>query len=337
MNTTAAGSLLRYIGVMFTTESVPDVHGKTFVITGGNSGIGYEAARVLVRKGGRVVLACRDPEKMAKAAAALLAETPGAKVDQVVLDLSSLKSIEAAAKALAASHPVVDVLINNAGVMALPERVTADGFEMQFGTNHLGPFAFTARVLPLVLAAPQGRVVTVSSLLHRGGHIDFDAIPKPAVYDEGKQYSMSKLANLLFTYELNRLLQGTRAIAVACHPGYSSTNLQSVGPQMKGSAVQSALMKVANALIAQPASRGALGTLMGATDPSVQGGEYLGPVGLNHMRGPPVKSKSNEESYDAGIAKRLWEVSEKLTGVRFDFTSGAPVVSGAPGVIEGRA
>lgn len=304
---------------MFTANDVPALAGQVIVITGGNSGIGYEAAKVLLAKGGRVVLACRDAAKMSEAAKALKAST-GGQVDELVLDLASLASIEQAATKLAEMHSKVGVLINNAGVMALPERQTADGFEMQFGTNHLGHFAFTGRVLPLILAAPRGRVVTVSSLLHRGGHIDFDAIPKPAVYDENKQYSMSKLANVLFAYELDRRLRasGANAISLACHPGYSATNLQGVGPKMTGSAVKGFLMSVANALIAQPASQGALGTLFGATG-DMQGSEYLGPTGMNHMRGLPVKSKSNPESYDEAIAKKLWEVSEKLTHVTYAF------------------
>jgi NAD(P)-dependent dehydrogenase (short-subunit alcohol dehydrogenase family) len=303
---------------MFRAEDVPTLDGKIFVITGGNSGIGYEAARVILRRGGRVVLACRDRDKMATAAAALRGEVTGATVDEIVLDLASLASVEKAAAELAAKHPVVDVLVNNAGVMALPERTTDDGFEMQFGTNHLGPFAFTGRILELVLAAPKGRIVTVSSLLHRGGHIDFDAIPKPRVYDSGKQYSMSKLANVLFTYELERRLRRAKknAIAVACHPGYSATNLQHAGPKMRGSKLQAMLMSAMNALVAQPAAMGALGTLYAATG-KVDGGEYIGPTGFNHMRGYPVISKSNDESYDEGVAKKLWEVSEKLTRVTY--------------------
>jgi NAD(P)-dependent dehydrogenase (short-subunit alcohol dehydrogenase family) len=305
---------------MFTAEDVPSQDGKIFVITGGNSGIGFEVAKVLVRKGARLVLACRDEKKMAAGAAQLRALQAGAVVDELVLDLASLASIEQAAQQLAAKVPRVDVLLNNAGVMALPSRVTADGFEMQFGTNHLGHFAFTGRVLPLVLAAPAGRVVTQSSLLHRGGHIAFDDLPTPKVYDEGKQYSMSKLANVLFSYELDRRLKkaGTRAIALACHPGYSATNLQGVGPQMKGSAFMGLVMKLANAVVAQPAAMGALGALMASTG-EMAGGEYIGPTGFNAMRGPPVKARSNDESYDEGVAKRLWEVSEQLTRVTFAF------------------
>ncbi len=304
---------------MFTANDVPDQAGRVVVITGGNSGIGYEAARVLLAKNARVVLACRDEGKMKRAAQALRDEVKGGAVDEVVLDLSSLASIENAAVALAAMHTKIDVLINNAGVMALPERQTVDGFEMQFGTNHLGHFAFTGRILPTVLAAPSSRIVTVSSLLHRGGHIEFADIPRPTTYNEGKQYGMSKLANVLFSYELDRRLKAasSSSIALACHPGYSSTNLQVAGPAMKGAAVMGLLAKIANAVIAQPAAMGALGTLMAATDKTLGGGEYIGPVGMNHLRGPPVVSKSNDESYDVDVAKKLWARSEELTGVHF--------------------
>jgi NAD(P)-dependent dehydrogenase (short-subunit alcohol dehydrogenase family) len=303
---------------MFQAQDVPSVAGKVFVITGGNSGIGFEAARVLSNRGGVLVLACRDRNKMAAAAVELKAATPGATVHEVVVDLSSLASIEQGAAEVTKVAPRIDGLINNAGVMALPERTTTDGFEMQFGTNHLGHFAFTGRVLPSVLAAG-GRVVTVSSLLHRKGTIDFDAIPKPKIYNEDKQYSMSKLANVLFSYELHRRFQAanSKAIAVACHPGYSSTNLQAVGAAMKGSKVLGWLMAMSNAIVAQPATMGMLGTLYAATGTDVVGGEYIGPTGMNHLRGHPKKIRSNDESYDTAIAARLWQLSEQLTSVRY--------------------
>jgi NAD(P)-dependent dehydrogenase (short-subunit alcohol dehydrogenase family) len=304
---------------MFRVEDVPSVVGKVFVITGGNSGIGFEAARALVAKGGEVVLACRDANKMAAAATNLRTTIAGAKVHEVVLDLSSLQSIAAASTTLARLTPKVDVLINNAGVMALPERATVDGFEMQFGTNHLGHFAWTGLVLPLVMAAPKGRVVTVSSLLHRKGTIDFEAIPKPKIYDENKQYSMSKLANVLFSYELDRKLKraNSQALALACHPGYSSTNLQAVGAEMKGSRLLGVVMAMSNAIVAQPATMGMLGTLYAATGSDIVGAEYIGPTGLNHLRGYPKKIRSNDESYDVAVAEKLWSVSSQLTGINY--------------------
>ena len=306
---------------MFQATDVPDLSGKNIVITGGNSGIGFEAARVLTAKRARVVLACRDKEKMKAAADAVRKETAGALVDEIVLDLSSLASIRAGAQELG-RYPQLDVLINNAGVMALPERTTADGFEMQFGTNHLGPYALTGLVLPLVLAAPAGRVVTVSSFLHKSGHIELADIPKHRSYDTKKAYAMSKLANVLFTYELERRLRaaGSRAKAIACHPGYSATNLQGVGPQMTGAKLKGLFMSIANALVAQPATMGCLPTLYASVG-ELDGGLYVGPTGMFDMRGYPKVMRSSPESYDLDVARALWEVSEKLTGVAYAFAS----------------
>jgi NAD(P)-dependent dehydrogenase (short-subunit alcohol dehydrogenase family) len=309
--------------VTFTEESVPDQAGKVAVITGANSGIGYEATRVLAARGARVVLACRDTGKMADAVARLKRELPSATLDTVQLDLSSLAAIRRAAATLLERYPRIDLLINNAGVMAIPYRETADGFEMQFGTNHLGHFALTALLVGRVRAATAGRVVTVSSLLHRNGKLVLEDIPKPAKYDEKKAYSMSKLANLLFAYELDRRLKAgkSRALSVACHPGYSDTNLQSVGPSERGSSIGLAAAKLANRFIAQPAAMGALSTLMAATDENVRGGEYVGPTALFTLRGHPVIGTSNEASHDVAMAQKLWEISEKLCGVRFDLAS----------------
>ncbi len=257
---------------------------------------------------------------MGLAMTSLRATVPGAKVEGLVLDLTSLGSIERASKELATSHHRIDVLVNNAGVMAVPERTTADGFELQFGTNHLGHFAFTGRILPLLDHANRGRVVTVSSLLHRQGRIDFGAIPRPSKYDQRRQYSMSKLANLLFTYELERRLRqsSSTAIAIGCHPGYSSTNLQHVGPKMRGSALLAVVMRAMNALVAQPAAIGALATVMAATG-DVPGGGYVGGTRLNHLRGLPELLRSSPASYDRETAARLWNVSEQLTGATYAF------------------
>lgn len=305
---------------MFTENDVPRMDGKVVVITGANSGIGFEACRMLAGRGANVVMACRDEVRMGLAMASLRTTVPGAMVDGLVLDLTSLSSIEHASNELATSHHHIDVLINNAGVMAVPERTTAEGFELQFGTNHLGHFAFTGRILPLLDHANGGRVVTVSSLLHRQGRIDFDAIPRPRNYDQGRQYSMSKLANLLFTYELERRLRQSpsTAIAIGCHPGYSSTNLQHVGPKMRGSALMAVVMRVMNALVAQPAAIGALATIMAATG-DVRGGEYVGGSRMNQLRGLPEILRSSPASYDRETAGRLWEVSEQLTGVTYPF------------------
>jgi NAD(P)-dependent dehydrogenase (short-subunit alcohol dehydrogenase family) len=297
----------------FTEQSVGDQTGRIFVITGANSGIGFEVARVLVARGARVVLACRDAKKMAEAAQAL-----SGKVDQLVLDLSDLASIRAAAKQLAALVPHVDVLINNAGIMAIPERQTKDGFEMQFGTNHLGHFAFTGLVLPLV----RDRVVTTSSLLHTRGTWVPEDVPRPKNYNQDKAYAMSKLANVLFSNELNRRLvaAGSKVRALTSHPGYSATNLQGVGPAMTGSKGKALIMRVMNAVIAQPAAVGALGTLYAAVGAEMKGGEYVGSVGLGGLRGPPKIGKTSPAAQDLSSAKQLWELSERLTGVTYSFS-----------------
>ena len=190
---------------------------------------------------------------------------------------------------------------------------------MQMGTNHFGHFALTGRLLPALLAAPSPRVVSVSSILHTRGRIAFDDIPKPARYDTNRQYAASKLANLLFSRELHRLAKGSKLVSTGAHPGYSATNLQYVGPAMEGSAAKRLLMKVSNTLLAQPADMGALGTLYAATAPDVEGGEYIGPTGLGGLRGHPVKGPSSKASHDESVARRLWEVSEELTGVTYDF------------------
>jgi NAD(P)-dependent dehydrogenase (short-subunit alcohol dehydrogenase family) len=308
----------------FSAVDVPTQTGRTFVITGGNSGIGFEAARVLVLRGARVVLACRDAGKMRAAADALRAQTPGAQVEELQLDVSSLASIRKAAAELLTRFPKIDVLINNAGVMALPFAKSEDGFERQFATNHLGPFAFTGLVLPALRAAGKdARVVTTSSLLHKRGTVVFDDIPLPAKYDESTAYSASKLENVLFGFELDRRLKaaGVPIKSIVCHPGYSATNLQGAGPAMTGSKLMGWVMKMANAVVAQRAEIGALGTLRAATDPSLQGQEYVGSTGMRGMRGPPQLGAVSDAARDETAAKKLWEISEKLSGVNFNFAS----------------
>ena len=312
----------------FTAASVADQSRKVFVITGGNSGIGLEAAKVLVSRNATVVLACRDARKMGEAAASLRAAGAG-RVEQVVLDLSSLASVRSAATELAGRFPQIDVLVNNAGVMALPEAKSADGHELQFATNHLGHFALTGLLLGPLAASPAGRVVTVSSLLHRRGRVVFEDIPNPRRYDKRKAYSMSKLANLLFAYELERRLRaaGSTVISLACHPGYSATNLQGAGPRLTGSKVGAFFSELANALVAQPAEVGALATLLAATSPEAKGGAYYGGTSLFELRGHPEPLASSRASNDPEVARRLWEVSEQLTGVRFALEPGPARIS----------
>ena len=307
----------------FTAAAVPELTGKTFVITGANSGIGFAAAKVLAAHNARVVLACRDAAKMAAAAQLIRAESPSASVEEVTLDLGSVAAVRAAASEIARRYPRIDVLVNNAGVMFLPYRETLDGVEMQFGTNHLAHFALTGLLLPQLLAAQAPRVVNVSSIFHAMGTLAIDDIPKPRVYDEQHAYGMSKLANLLFTYELDRRAKAaqTKLLSVACHPGYSATNLQGVGPRMSGSMLMGAIMGVGNAVFAQSAEMGALPTLYAAVEPNVRGAEYIGPRAFFGMRGYPVVSQSNAASRNFDSARALWEVSERLTKVRFEFAA----------------
>jgi NAD(P)-dependent dehydrogenase (short-subunit alcohol dehydrogenase family) len=304
----------------FDPHSLGNLSDRTIVITGANTGIGFEAARLLGRAGARLLLGCRDPGRAEGAAARLRAEAPTAKVELVALDLADLASVRRAAATILDRAPIIDVLINNAGVMALPRRTTADGFEMQFGTNHLGHFALTGLLAPALLAAPSARVVTVSSGLHKRGRMDFDDLQGERSYDKWKAYAQSKLANLLFAYELERRLRaaGSRAKSLGCHPGYAATELQGRGPSMTGSKIGSAIMSIGNALLAQSAEAGAWPTVFAAVSPEALGADYIGPLGFAHMRGRPGRDRSTRRSRNEADAARLWEISERLTGVRYE-------------------
>jgi NAD(P)-dependent dehydrogenase (short-subunit alcohol dehydrogenase family) len=296
---------------------VGDQSGRVAVVTGANTGIGYHTAAVLARCGAHVVLAVRDLEKGNIALARIVAADPQADVTLQKLDLSSLDSVRAAAGALRSAYPRIDLLINNAGVMMTPKQLTADGFEMQFGTNHLGHFALTGLLLEHLLDVRDSRVVTVSSNGHRlRAAIHFDDLQWERSYDRIGAYSQAKLANLLFTYELQRRLatQHKNTIAVAAHPGSSHTELTSNLPTIFKPAVA-----VLGPLMFQGAAMGALPTLRAATDPDVQGGQYYGPDGLGEQRGHPKLVASSAQSHDEELARRLWTVSEELTGVTYRF------------------
>jgi NAD(P)-dependent dehydrogenase (short-subunit alcohol dehydrogenase family) len=303
----------------WTIQNIPEQTQRVFVITGANSGIGLEAARALAQRGATILLACRDKSKGEEAAQQLRAESPRAVVEAEALDLASLASVRDFAQKATARFPAIHALINNAGVMALPKRQTADGFEMQFGTNHLGHFALTGLLLPGLLRAPGARVVSVSSILHRRGKMNFDDLQSERSYDKNAAYGQSKLANLLFAYELQRRLAkaGKDVQSLACHPGYSATNLQGAGPKMSGSSTSALMMRISNALLAQSAAMGALPTLYAATAPEAKGGDFIGPGGLFEMRGWPKRVTSSAASHREEDAARLWEVSEALTGLRF--------------------
>jgi NAD(P)-dependent dehydrogenase (short-subunit alcohol dehydrogenase family) len=303
----------------WTADDIPDLSGKTVIVTGGNSGIGHEAARELARKRAHVILACRDLGKANEAIAEIHALLPSVSLEAMALDLASLESVHGFARAFTARSTPLDVLINNAGVMAIPFRKTADGFEMQLGTNHLGHFALTGLLLESLLAAPAARVVNVSSTAHKMGRMNFDDLQSAKGYSKWPAYAQSKLANLLFTYELQRRLAaaGKRAISLACHPGYSATNLQAVGPRMAGSRLMASIMDIGNRLFSQTAAMGALPTLYAATAPDAAGGDYIGPDGFMENAGYPKKTTSTARSHDRDAARRLWEISEELTAVRY--------------------
>ena len=295
----------------WTTTDIPDQTGRTAVITGSNTGLGFETAAALAAKGAHVVLAVRNVDKGNDAAARIGDKTPGASVAVAELDLTSLDSIRAAAEALRSTHDTIDLLINNAGVMMTPKSTTKDGFELQFGTNHLGHFAVTGLLLDRVLAAPGSRVVTVSSVGHRFARrgIRFDDLQWEREYSRVGAYGQAKLANLMFTYELQRRLQGTTTIAVAAHPGGSRTELTRNLPPLIGAAT-----RLVEPLF-QGADMGALPTLRAATDPGVLGGQYFGPAGFAEQQGYPKVVASSDRSHDVEVQKRLWAVSEELTGV----------------------
>lgn len=303
----------------WTLSDMPNQQERVVIVTGANSGIGYEAALALAGKHAQVILTARSLDKGAAAVRSIREKFPQAEITLMELDLADLKSVRNFIQAFLAKYKRLDILINNAGVMAIPKRKTVDGFEMQFGTNHLGHFALTGLLLPILKATPNGRIVTVSSGVHTSGDIHFDDLQWEKTYDRWGAYAQSKLSNLLFAYELQRQLSttGSSLVSVGCHSGYAATNLQAAGPQMDGSAFRLWMMKFANAIFAQGQDMGALTTLYAAVAVDVNGCDYIGPKG--GMRGYPVKALSNNKSYDEALAKRLWKVSEELTGVVYEF------------------
>jgi NAD(P)-dependent dehydrogenase (short-subunit alcohol dehydrogenase family) len=301
----------------WTAEEIPDQHGRTAIVTGANSGLGRIVARDLAKRGAIVIIASRDHAKGAEAAREITAGFPSSTVEAARLDLANLGSIRAFADRIRAGNDHIDLLINNAGVMAAPHRRTADGFELQFGTNHLGHFALTGLLLPL-LDEPGARVVTVSSNNHKAGRMKFDDLQGERHYSRWRAYAQSKLANLLFAFELDRRLKagGWPLISVAAHPGYSATNLQLSGPPPH----ERLVMRLSNKLFAQSAESGALPLLYAATAPNLPGGSYVGPDGTGEMRGHPVLVEATKRAHDEEAARRLWEISERLTGVAYEFT-----------------
>ena len=299
-------------------RQMPTLTGRHAIVTGANSGVGYHAARYLARAGAAVVLACRSRQKGEAARSALLQASPEARLEVQVLDLADLDSVRQFADAWNAGGRPLDLLINNAGVMNLPERrATPQGFETQFATNHLGHFALTGLLLRNLLRQAGSRVVTVASIAHKRGKLNFDDLNAERSYSPRFAYSQSKLANVVFGLQLDRRLRANQAqpASILAHPGVAVTNIVTNG---MGSGLQARIANLVVGLLAQSDDRGSWPTLYAATSPDAHGGGYYGPDGLAEIKGTPVEVKPQPHATDPEIGKRLWEVSERLTGVRYD-------------------
>jgi len=300
----------------WTFDDIPDQTGRLAIVTGANSGIGWETARMLALKGAEVVLACRNAEKGADAVERIRAESPTGKVSLEVLDLSDLDSVAAFATRFAAAHPRLDLLINNAGVMVPPLGRTKQGFELQIGTNHIGHVALTERLLPLLERTPGARVVVVASTAQSFGHIDFEDLNwERRSYKAWRAYGQSKLANMMYAFELARRLEaaGSQVRVTAAHPGWTATDLQRTA----------GVARFFNPLFAMKPADGALPTLRAATDPDAANGSYWGPKRV--MNGPPTPARASKRAYDRAVASRLFDLSEQLAGVTLGARASAPV------------
>jgi len=293
----------------WTTHNIPDLTGKVAIVTGANSGIGFETAKALAAKAAEVVLACRNLEKAGLATKEIRSMIRKAKLEIIKLDLADLASVRKFAEVFKSKYQSLDLLINNAGIMIPPFTKTTDGFEVQFGANHLGHFALTGLLMDVILATPNARIVNVSSSAHRmgTGTIDFDNLNAEKGYHPANAYAQSKLANLLFTFELNRKLVeiGSEVIVTAAHPGWTVTGLQ------RG------FLHTVSEWIGQKPGMGALPTLQAALDPDAQRNDYFGPGGFMEMRGYPRKVETSDAAKDSNLAQRLWVVSEELTDISF--------------------
>jgi NAD(P)-dependent dehydrogenase (short-subunit alcohol dehydrogenase family) len=304
----------------WTAADIPDLNSRDAVVTGANSGLGLQIALELARHNARVVLACRDTRKGDDAVAVIRESAPAAEIEVARLDLADLESVRGFADWYREHHEGLDLLVNNAGVMALPRRTTKDGFEMQLGTNHLGHFALTGLLLPALLERPGARVVTMSSGAHAMGRIAFNNLQGERRYQRWLAYGQSKLANLLFAFELGRraALAELDLTSVGAHPGYAATNLQLQAGRMENSGLKQRTWKLLNGLLAQSDVQGALPALYAATMPDVTGGEYFGPDGRSGARGYPTRAHATKGARDPDTARRLWTISEELTGVTYE-------------------
>ena len=304
----------------WTAAHIPDLTGRTALVTGANSGLGFHTSLQLATHGARVLLAARDTTRGERALGKLTAAAPDASVELVRLDLADLDSVREATDEVATRCERLDILVNNAGIMAPPYRQTLDGFESQFGTNHLGHFALSGLLLPLLLAAPAARVVTVSSLAHQGGGIGFDDLQSTRAYDPMRAYAQSKLANLLFAAELDNRARaaGVDLTSVAAHPGLAATKLMQSRPGEAKGRLRGLVFGLGFRVVGQSEAHGAWPQLYAATMPDVVGGEYFGPSRLGGTRGAPIRVDRSPAAKDPASGARLWDISEQLTGVTYD-------------------
>jgi NAD(P)-dependent dehydrogenase (short-subunit alcohol dehydrogenase family) len=302
-------------------DDIPSLEGKVAMVTGANSGLGLASARALSAAGAEVLMACRSPERATEAAEDIRNGQPEAKISVIALDLADLGSIQRCSEEARDRLDRLDILMNNAGIMAIPQRKTKDGFEMQFGVNHLGHFALTGRLLPLLLDTEDSRIVNVSSNAHKFGRMRWKDLHHSRGYSPWPVYGQSKLSNLLFSLGLDIRLRESRAkcLVATGHPGYASTNLVFAAPKMKGSALMETLGAWSNRYFAQDAATGALPQLYAAAGPDVAGNDYFGPDGFMEVWGGPRQVGRTKAAMDTEAAERLWEISEELTGVRYAF------------------
>jgi hypothetical protein len=314
--------------IPWSTDQIPDQSGKVVFVSGANSGLGYETTLALARKGAHVIMACRDEDRAESARRRIFQHVPNASLELLSLDLASLKSVRAAAAQFKRAYQKLDLLMNNGGVMAPPRRETEDGFELQLGTNHLGHFALAGLLLKPLLATRGSQVVTTSSFGEITGWINFNDLMREKYYERWTAYGQSKLANLLFAFELQRKLSeaGAETISLAAHPGFAATNLRHVQLQ-QGQPIHQRLLFKLFELPVQSAEMGALPQLYAATSLHAQGGDYYGPSGFLQMRGYPKKVRPSARARDEQLARRFWQISEKLTGVEYQFPVNHPYPS----------